>query len=203
MLHIRPFNRFILISLVLLGLSVSSASAATLTVVGGELQGATGVLVGGISYNVSFEDGSCISLFGGCDEAADFTFHNSADADSASAALLTQVFDGGAFADDTNVIRGIDTLDSAHLWTPWELASIGGIPAVYSSGAFLEGAGVGYDVLVCSVCLVQPNADLAESGFATYAIWTPVSAVPVPAAVWLFGTALIGFVGVARKRKVG
>jgi hypothetical protein len=38
-----------------------------------------------------------------------------------------------------------------------------------------------------------------------YSHWTeygPVSAVPVPAAVWLFGTALIGFVGVSRRRKV-
>ena len=30
----------------------------------------------------------------------------------------------------------------------------------------------------------------------------PVSAVPIPAAVWLFGTALIGFVGMSRRRKV-
>ena len=29
-----------------------------------------------------------------------------------------------------------------------------------------------------------------------------ISAVPVPAAVWLFGTALIGFVGMSRRRKV-
>ena len=29
-----------------------------------------------------------------------------------------------------------------------------------------------------------------------------VSAVPVPAAVWLFGTALVGFIGVSRRRKV-
>ena len=29
-----------------------------------------------------------------------------------------------------------------------------------------------------------------------------VSAVPVPAAVWLFGTALIGFVGMSRRRKI-
>ena len=38
-----------------------------------------------------------------------------------------------------------------------------------------------------------------------YSHWTeygPVSAVPVPAAVWLFGTALIGFVGISRRRKV-
>ena len=30
----------------------------------------------------------------------------------------------------------------------------------------------------------------------------PVSNVPVPAAVWLFGTALVGFIGVSRRRKV-
>ena len=30
----------------------------------------------------------------------------------------------------------------------------------------------------------------------------PIPAVPVPAAVWLFGTALIGFVGMSRRRKV-
>jgi hypothetical protein len=38
-----------------------------------------------------------------------------------------------------------------------------------------------------------------------YSHWTeygPVSAVPVPAAVWLFGTALIGFVGMSRRTKV-
>ena len=29
-----------------------------------------------------------------------------------------------------------------------------------------------------------------------------MSAVPVPAAIWLFGTALIGFVGISRSRKV-
>jgi hypothetical protein len=38
-----------------------------------------------------------------------------------------------------------------------------------------------------------------------YSHWTEygsVSAVPVPAAFWLFGTALIGFIGVSRRTKV-
>jgi hypothetical protein len=29
-----------------------------------------------------------------------------------------------------------------------------------------------------------------------------ISEVPIPAAAWLFGTALIGFVGMSRRRKV-
>jgi hypothetical protein len=32
--------------------------------------------------------------------------------------------------------------------------------------------------------------------------FTPVGAVPVPAAIWLFGTALIGFIGFSRRRNV-
>ena len=38
-----------------------------------------------------------------------------------------------------------------------------------------------------------------------YSHWTEygaVSAVPVPAAIWLFGTALVGFIGMSRRRKV-
>ena len=33
-------------------------------------------------------------------------------------------------------------------------------------------------------------------------LWGSVSAVPVPAAVWLFGTALFGFIGMSRRTKV-
>ena len=38
-----------------------------------------------------------------------------------------------------------------------------------------------------------------------YSHWTeygPASVVPVPAAVWLFGTALLGFIGISRRTKV-
>ena len=38
----------------------------------------------------------------------------------------------------------------------------------------------------------------AQSGLVVFA---EVSAVPVPAAIWLFGTALIGFIGFSKRRK--
>ena len=42
------------------------------------------------------------------------------------------------------------------------------------------------------------NSDLGH--FVTVSV-TSVSAVPVPAAVWLFGSGLIGLVGVARRNR--
>ena len=39
-------------------------------------------------------------------------------------------------------------------------------------------------------------------GSETFAVWTSAGTVPVPAAIWLFGTALLGFVGMSRRRKV-
>jgi hypothetical protein len=42
----------------------------------------------------------------------------------------------------------------------------------------------------------------SEGGDTAVKLNITVSAVPVPAAVWLFGTALIGFVGMSRRRSV-
>ncbi len=57
--------------------------------------------------------------------------------------------------------------------------------------------------------LIDPSEDPGAAGFAMwtaqwdlYGTMTPVhSAVPVPAAVWLFGSGLLGLVGVARRKK--
>ncbi|MDC1286283.1 PEP-CTERM sorting domain-containing protein [Gammaproteobacteria bacterium] len=35
----------------------------------------------------------------------------------------------------------------------------------------------------------------------TFAQWTSVSPVPVPAAIWLFGTGIIGLIGFSKRRK--
>ena len=60
----------------------------------GILTGATGVLVGGASYDVEFLDGTCAEVFAGCDDLSDFIFQTEADATAASQALLDMVFVG-------------------------------------------------------------------------------------------------------------
>lgn len=42
-----------------------------------------------------------------------------------------------------------------------------------------------------------------QGSISNFAIYGTASPIPVPASIWLFGTALIGFVGMSRRRKVG
>jgi type VI secretion system secreted protein VgrG len=44
----------------------------------------------------------------------------------------------------------------------------------------------------------DPRYDFGSNGFSA----SQVPNVPVPAAIWLFGTALVGFIGISRRRKV-
>jgi hypothetical protein len=75
-------------------LAAGPAMAANPVVSGGKLTGATGVVVGGTTYNVEFVDGTCGSVFTGCDAASDFTFQTQANAQAARDALLAQVLLG-------------------------------------------------------------------------------------------------------------
>ena len=74
----------------------------------------------------------------------------------------------------------------------------------------IKGAGITTDLF--SMALATSPSGHPEPIFAIISIqglsqfpsdWvTGPSPIPVPAAVWLFGTALIGFVGISRRRKV-
>lgn len=58
----------------------------------GTLYGAQEVQVGNTLYDVSFQDGTCIGLYGNCDEVSDFPFATLAEAQDANLSLLDQVF---------------------------------------------------------------------------------------------------------------
>ncbi|HIF96428.1 MAG TPA: hypothetical protein EYQ54_05270, partial [Myxococcales bacterium] len=69
-------------------LMAGGAQAVTLNVVGGQLMGASNVLVDGNLYDVQFLDGTCIDLYSGCNDPLDFTFNTEASASLAMQALL-------------------------------------------------------------------------------------------------------------------
>ena len=103
-------RKFVLAAVLVL--MASGAQAATLNVIGGQLMGASDVLVDGSLYDVQFLDGTCIDLYNGCDEASDFTFQTFAASLLASQALLDQVFlDGvsGLFDSVPNLTAGCNT----------------------------------------------------------------------------------------------
>ena len=64
-----------------------------------------------------------------------------------------------------------------------------------------EGTG---DAITFVIDSTQPNpitgGDIYNNGSLVITIGTEVSAVPVPAAAWLFGSALVGLAGIGRKR---
>jgi hypothetical protein len=80
---------------------------------------------------------------------------------------------------------------------------------------FATGAGVGdgfgpfpgQDIFTFNVFSLQSDSNgVASASIAlrnteyTFAVTSP-SAVPIPAAAWLFGTAILGMAGVARRKK--
>jgi hypothetical protein len=117
--------------------------------------------------------------------AGDFGNAN-ADPNFSAVDIATGLTSGGAFHANVtgtasslnffNIEGALDT-DIAFAWTHFDLGT----------GAIVEET-IGYWNI---------NSSTGQIAFST----TP-SAVPVPAAVWLFGSGLLGLVGVARRRKV-
>lgn len=173
--------------LALAGLTLSlSVNAATLVVQGGQLVGATDVDVGGVSYDVQFVDGSCNSLFSGC---SNFSFTTFADASVASQALLDEVLIG-IYDDDPTLTNGLDSEDSGEIWTPY----------FRGVGTYLAAVTINDDQPMFDEVVNTGNsfeADYTNVSRRVYAVWTPAE-VPVPAAGWLFMSALVGLLGKKR-----
>ncbi len=153
-------------------------------------------------------------------ETYGFVITSSSGIDSVQAGALTQSMVGGVvgsidvMALNSNTDAG-DQLDPSLNLSSYSVpgdngyfgvgqwsVNAGGTPfvtttAIDSSSPFYFG-GIASDYAT-GVVTEMPNVwTLTSTGQLTYA---PVSAVPVPAAVWLFGSGLLGLVSVARRRK--
>ena len=171
----------------------SSASAATLNVVGGQLLGASDVIVDGTLYNVAFLDGTCIDLFSGCDEVSDFTFQTGAAALLASQALLDQVFFDGAFLFDTDPELTVGCTDDVvcRAITPYAFGGGGVLIAIAANVAGVAVDTVGFSGIAIGVDMVLVD-DIV------YAVW---ALVPEPGTAVLMGLGLLGL-SVRKRREV-
>ncbi len=212
MMYHRSFNRFILISLALLGLSVSSANAALMS--------------GDSTFGV---DSITLDLDSGL-EWLDLTYSVDISFDDMTT-YLSEVgndFEGWRYASGQEV---------ANFWTsgggtdPYDGSADQWVEGVLGYWGHTAGKGTAYfltsDVYPCKNCpyvlhwygMLADYSNGTGAGSGTFYA-TPfsgttfgstvsgtrgsalvrVTVVPVPAAIWLFGTALIGLVGYGKRK---
>jgi len=198
---IRGFvMNFVTKFLSVLGLTVvliAPASAAILVMDGGTIKGATGVDVGGTSYDVTFGDG----VVG--DGISSFT--ESATSTSASEALRDLVFTN--LSTSLGAVQGCQNIFTCQIFTPFanvirQDPESGSSARTLISYFWFDSINSG----VVSDIQLFPSSDTATSNNSTIARWSiaqVTSAVPEPEtyAMFLAGLGLLGFVSRRRKQK--
>jgi len=158
----------------------------------GQLVGATGVDVDGILYDVAFVEGSCVTLIAGCDGNGSFLF-TQAGAVLAAQALIDQIFSLAPYTTNPSLISGCSSTVICYVITPFAL-----VPGGVDIARVMVRALISEKVQILAAW--NKNVSTGTLGKSVYAVWS-LSAVPLPAAVWLFGSALVGLGLVGRRRK--
>lgn len=181
-----------------------AASAAPILHVDGSriLHGASGVDVNGTLYDVEFVGGTCIELFDGCDQSADFTFSTSLDVLFASNALMTQVFADNAmgnFDSDptlTEGCSGVTRLGGCNIFTAYQVFGSSVYTIHLTNRNDLIPAP---DDVIDNFSVFDSTVDTGDSGSAVWAKWTP-TAVPEPGTISLLVWGLVSM-GLYRSRR--
>ncbi|WP_282608506.1 hypothetical protein [Pelagibius sp. Alg239-R121] len=169
-----------------------------LNIESGQLTGAQNLKIGGKLFDVQFVEGSCISIFDGCDEASDFVFSNEAEAFGAGQALLNLVFlDSldGMFDSSPALTFGCTSSQNCAVAIPFAVS-----PMPDAVGVVLARNEEGVDTDSLTSQLTVKDFDSAMSSSGVYGHFTPHASVPEMGTLWLFAFGVSVFAFFAHRR---
>lgn len=186
----------------LCALPAAADAAVTLDVRNGVLMGASGVELGGKTYDVAFTDDSCDVAFAPCSRKS-FAFRSRTDARIAAQALLDQVFIG-KFDTDPYLTNGCTSSDGVcGTYIPFALANDLD-PEIFDDEVFTVGAINSYEIGRGKIedLAFDTGRNLTDNSTQTYARFslTAVAAVPEPT-TWAMMLAGFGLTGAAMRRR--
>jgi hypothetical protein len=186
--------------------STAAQAAVTYKTGDGMLQGASGIAIGGKTYDVTFTDGSCMSLFGDCTSTS-FAFRSEATARLAAQALLDQVF-VGTYDARPYFINGCKYTEiGCSVYIPFAVAidldPDNGDDVVSVTTAF-KGGVKGEGKVTTRTFYFQDDMSSSSSTYARFSLSAvsadPVAAVPEPA-IWALMLTGFGLTGAAIRRR--
>lgn len=152
--------------------------------VNGKLAGARNLVVEGNLFDVSFIDGTCASVFSGCDSPSDFQFQDSFVGSAAARALFEQVLTGIYDSDPTRT-EGCSFGLLCAVTTPYYTSAD-------NDNLLWVLAFNGEDIRVTDAIEVSGNAKRSQLDFTNeiayvWAVWSPAdrTTVPEPASLGL------------------